>query len=101
MEFDKELIEKIMVNIHRIKFNSDYCVQDTRIEKILESFLPVELPPCPRCGEPMEVRPNIAGNTKMVGCDHCDVFIGYGETEQEAIDDALDTPYCKMYLDNN
>ena len=66
---------------------------------IMESFLPVELPPCPVCGGEVFIAEN-DGKLFVFQCsrdgDH--IWEEPFKTEQSAIEAYLATPYCKMYL---
>lgn len=102
MEYDKEFIDKIMFDVSKDNMTDttySNAAHNSSIRRILESFLQKELPPCPICGEVVNVK---GGNYWDVFCSEGTAHIDMGgyDTKQEAIDAYLATPYCKMYLEN-
>ena len=103
VEYTKEFIEKIMEDFkERMACGKDsYGYPIVELGKVLNSFLPVELPPCPVCGGDTTVLMDGLGTGESwrVICPDCDITFTEQYKEQEAIDSYLATPYCVMYLD--
>ena len=75
MEYNKELIEKIMDKVGK-HHHLDYCTPDIAkadVMDILKSFLEPDLSgyPCPYCGEPL-----VFGKMSVVYCVGCNREIG-------------------------
>ena len=107
VEYTKELIDKIVEDFkgRMLAGKGSYCYPIVELGKILESFLPVELPPCPVCGSNVDIEYLNACNRYYVKCFRCDIplsgYISLIHSKQEAIDAYLAIPYCVMYLERS
>ena len=101
VEYTKELIDKIVEDFkgRMASRGGSYGYPIVELGKILNSFLPVELPPCPVCGEPIHSECD-DGYYVMV-CWQCGTIGVNYDTEKQAIDAYLAIPYCVMYLERS
>jgi len=101
MEYDKELIDEIMGNVASATYDTDVALDIHLVRLSLESFLPDPLPTCPICGSEVIIETDDEEENLhyWVCCSESsvDFDVDWARTEQEARDNYLATPYCKLY----